>query len=280
MRTVIYALMPGIGVSLWVYGWGPLINIAITVTGALVAETVVLMLRQRPALPALGDYSATITALILALVLPPLLPWWLPIIGIVFAIVVAKHLYGGLGYNPFNPAMAGYALLLIAFPDEMARWPEPLTPWGISLDFSETLGTDLSTLSLEGRHAIIVNIAFLVGGLWLISKRIISWHIPVAMLASITLLATIFWLWSPSLYPAPLTHLFGGATMLGAFFIATDPVTTCTTNRGRLWFGMGSGILFYMISSFGGYPDAIAFAVLIMNMAAPTIDRYSATPHA
>ncbi|HEC14012.1 MAG TPA: electron transport complex subunit RsxD [Acidiferrobacteraceae bacterium] len=253
MRTVIYALIPGIGVSLWIYGWGPLINIAIAVTSALVAETVVLMLRQRPVLAALGDYSATLTALVLALVLPPLLPGWLPMIGAVFAIVVAKHLYGGLGHNPFNPAMAGYALLLLAFPTEITHWPELLTPWDKSL----------------------TNIAFLMGGLWLIAKRVISWHIPIAMLISMALLATVFWLWSPSLYPMPLFYLFSGTTMLGAFFIATDPVTACTTDRGRLWFGMGSGILVYMIGNFCGYPDAIAFAILIMNMAAPTIDRYS-----
>lgn len=315
MRHVIYAFMPGTAIYVWYFGWGVLVNMAIAITAALVTEAAMLRIRRRPVLPFLLDASATVTAISITLTLPPLCPWWIPAVGAAFAIVVVKQLYGGLGYNPFNPAMAGYAMLLIAFPVQMTRWNPTLDlashvltfsqniafsflgklPHGVSLD-ALTMATPLDYLRIHiglgqhvntirtsspifgmfgGHHMELVTGAFMLGGLWMLYQKIISWHIPAAMLGTLTTLALIFWLYAPQHYAPPMFHLFAGATMLGAFFIATDPITACTTPKGRLWYGAGCGALTYIIRNWGGYPDGVAFAVLLMNMAVPTIDYYS-----
>ncbi|MBD3671354.1 MAG: electron transport complex subunit RsxD [Gammaproteobacteria bacterium] len=314
MLGVSYALVPAILVYAWLFGAGILINIVLAGGLALAFEAAFLKLRGRELAPALGDGSALLTALLLAMALPPLAPWWLVLLGVFFAIVVAKHLYGGLGYNPFNPAMIGYAVLLISFPLEMTTWPAPLAdgqslglmgslayvftgqlPAGLGadaitgatpLDNLKTqldLGRDVAQIrsettlfgSLGGAHWEWINLAILGGGLWLIWRRLITWHIPVAMLGTLALLALVFYVYDPTSYASPLFHLFSGAAMLGAFFIATDPVTAATSNRGKLWFGAGIGLFTFVIRSWGGYPDGVAFAVLLMNMAAPTIDYYT-----
>ncbi len=312
MRRVLYAMLPGIVALAWLFGWGILINLLLATAVALLAESAMLTLRNKPILPYLLDYSAVVTAWLLAVALPPLAPWWMTVIGIVSAIVVAKHLYGGLGYNPFNPAMVGYVVLLISFPREMSAW---LIPHGVgqpyALSLWETLqaiggmdspGLDALTgatpldvlrtqLSLGQSVAQIRNsplfgmvagngwewatLGFLAGGLWLVYLRVAAWQIPASMLGGLALIATGFWLADPQYYPPPWFHLWGGATIFGAFFIATDPVTASTTPRGRLIYGAGIGILVYIIRSFGGYPDGVAFAVLLMNIAAPTIDLYT-----
>ena len=313
MFAVVAALVPGTAAAAWFFGPGVLINMAWCAATALAAEAAVLRLRQRPVRPALADGSALVTALLLGLALPPLAPWWLPVIGAAFAIVVAKHLYGGLGYNPFNPAMAGYALLLVSFPREMVAWLPPgdggldlsavlhyslagTLPPGATLD-ALTQATPLDTLRTQiglGRPVaeamasrpdlfarvggvgwVWINGLFLLGGLWLLWRRIAAWQIPAAMLGALGLLALVFWLLDPARHAPPLFHLFSGATMLGAFFIATDPVTASTTPRGRLVYGAGIGVLIYVIRTWGGYPDGVAFAVLLMNMAVPTIDYYT-----
>lgn len=313
MLSVIYALIPGTLVYVHFFGWGVLINMLLASITALVCEALMLKLRQRPLKPFLLDGSALLTALLLALAIPTLAPWWLPVLGAAFAIVVAKQLYGGLGYNPFNPAMVGYAMLLIAFPREMTAWLPAdlhqlgfldnlrytflnLLPTGQSYD-ALTMATPLDTVktqtglgvaieqlrqgnaSLFGAIAGLgwewINLMFLLGGIALIYLRIINWRIPATMLASLAILAGIFYLYDSQLHASPLFHLFSGAAMLGAFFIATDPVTAATTPRGQLIYGAGIGILVYVIRSWGGYPDAIAFAVLLMNMAVPTIDYYT-----
>ena len=316
MLAVIYALIPGTLVMIYFFGWGIAINLCIAILTALAAEALMLRLRQRPVKAYLLDGSAVLTAILLALALPTLAPWWLVFLGTAFAMIVAKHLYGGLGYNPFNPAMAGYAMLLVAFPLEMTAWLPPAAPGGAELSVVDhlrysfagalpggaswdafTMATPLDTVKTElGTFQTVgeitaaspnlfgsfagagwewINLMFLAGGLWLIYKRVITWHIPVAFLGALTLMATLFYLGDPGRFPSPLFHLFSGASMLGAFFIATDPVSGATTLRGRLIFGAGIGILVYLIRTWGGYPDGVAFAVLLMNTAVPTIDYYT-----
>lgn len=313
MLAVLYALVPGTLVYIYYFGWGLVINMILAIVIALACEAIMLKLRQRPVKPFLADGSAIVTAVLLALALPTLAPWWLVFVGVAFAIVIAKHLYGGLGYNPFNPAMVGYAMLLISFPREMTAWlPVEVhdmnfmdslryalfnaLPAGTTYD-SLTAATPLDTVktqlgldhtleeiftkqtglfgSLSGRGWEVINLAFMLGGLALIYTKVISWRIPVALLGTLFIISTLFALPAPDIRPSPWFHLFGGAAMLGAFFIATDPVTAATTPRGQLIYGAGIGILIYVIRTWGGYPDAVAFAVLLMNMATPTIDYYT-----
>jgi electron transport complex protein RnfD len=270
------------------------------------------MLRKRPPLPALLEGSAAVTAVLLAVSLPPLVPWWITVVGVVSAIVIGKQLYGGLGYNPFNPAMVGYALLLISFPRTMTAWLPPLELAGTSLNFTDCVAvifrqetalgfdglsqaTPLDMLKtqlglqthldeiqsagvfggLSGKGWQWVNFWYLAGGLWMLRLGIIDWRIPFGFLGGLYLIGMFFFLYDPSFYPSPLFHWFSGATMLGAFFIATDPVSASTTSRGRLIYGALMGILVYVIRSWGGYPDGVAFAVLLLNFAAPTIDHYT-----
>ncbi len=327
MLQVILALIPGLAVYIWFFGWGISINIAFAVTVAVAAEAVMLSLRKRPVLPYISDCSAIVTAILLAFAIPPLAPWWITFTGVLFAIVVAKHLYGGLGYNPFNPAMVGYVMLLISFPREMTSWTPTVNflphelgfmehaififtgqlPAGLAIDaFTEAspldtlktnlglgntvseikaqLGLDEATSRLlsvipifgvfGGKGWEWVNVGFLAGGLWLIYKKIIGWQIPVAMLGALGTMSLLFFLFDPAQYASPVFHLFSGATMLAAFFIATDPVTAATSPSGRLVYGAGIGVLMYIIRAWGGYPDSVAFAVLLMNMAVPIIDHY------
>jgi len=327
MLRVIIAMIPGIAAYVWFFGWGLIINMIIAISAALLCEALILKWRQRPLMPFLSDGSAVVTAMLLALAIPPLAPWWVTVIGILFAIIIAKHLYGGLGYNPFNPAMVGYVMLLVSFPREMTSWI-PLASWSdISLNFQDSLiyiftqqlpvsvtfdalteATPLDTLKthlgqgntvtevraqlgldeqtsrllsltpifgdIGGKGWEWINGAFLLGGLWLIYKRIIGWQIPVAMLGSLSAIALLFFLIDTDHNASPLFHLFSGAAILGAFFIATDPVTAAASPRGRLIYGIGIGLLVYIIRNWGGYPDSIAFAVLLMNMVVPLIDHY------
>jgi electron transport complex protein RnfD len=265
MQQLLYALVPGIVVYVYFFGWNIVVNLFLASITALTCEALMLWLRKRPLREFITDYSAIVTAFLLALALPPFVPWWITVLGTAFAIIVAKHLYGGLGYNLFNPAMVGYAVLLISFPLQMSDW-------SIILD-AVSSATPLETMKTEFRWEWM-NAAFLLGGCWLLYKRIITWHIPVAMLVSLIIISGIFFLINPNLYPSPLFHLLSGATIMAAFFIATDPVTAATSNKARLIYAAGIGILIYVIRTWGAYPDAVAFAVLLMNMAAPTIDYY------
>jgi len=310
MHQVLYALLPGFAAYIWFWGWGLVIQVLLASVTALTCETFILWLRRRPLRPFLTDGSALVTAWLFAAALSPYAPWWVTAVGMVWAMIFAKHLYGGLGHNLFNPAMVGYAVMLISFPAEMSRWPalvnyhgfldslnivfagHPLS--GVSLDALssatplDTVRTGLKqfyTLSeiqtnpifgyVGGRGLEWVAGAFGLGGSWLIYQRTITWHIPVAVLGSLFLVSGLFFLGDPSRYPSPLFHLFTGGTMLGAFFIATDPVTAATSLSGRLFYGAGVGLLIYVIRTWGGYPDGVAFAVLLMNLVAPTIDYYT-----
>ena len=314
MLKVLIALVPGIFAYVWIYGSGILVSLLVASATALASEALVLKLRDRPIKPFLMDGSALVTAWLLALALPPLAPWWLVVVGTLFAIVVAKQLYGGLGYNPFNPAMIGYAVLLISFPVLMTQWPAPsalaqahlgfvdqlqyifgrVLPAGVTvdaissatpLDYLKTQLTmqhdvaDISQASIFGMFGAkggeLVIGAYLLGGLYLLQQRIISWHIPLAFLATLALMAGAFHLADPAHYADPMFHLFSGAAIFCAFFIATDPVSGPTTPKGKLVFAAGIGILTYLIRVYGGYPDGVAFAVLLMNMCVPLIDAYT-----
>lgn len=317
MGQVILALVPGTLALWWYFGWGLLINIGLASLTAVGAEWLFLRARGRNPLPAIADLSALVTGWLLALALPPLLPWWQTVLGSLFAIVVAKQLYGGLGYNPFNPAMVGYVFLLISFPVNMTRWLAPemladyvptfietvraifqgMPPLGYDWD-AITQATPLDQMRTGlAQNQMLSEIRrsplwgdygahgwewsanwFLLGGLYLIWRKVINWRIPASMLGALLLIAGLFWLSDPETHPFPAFHLFSGAAIIGAFFIATDPVSASTTPRGQLIYGACIGLLVFVIRTWGGYPDAVAFSVLLLNMAAPMIDNYTRPP--
>jgi len=318
MFKVLYALIPGALAMMYFFGWGVLFNLLIAISACLITEAIILRLRQRDVYHTLMDGSALLTACLLALALPSLAPWWLTVIASVFAIAVAKHLYGGLGFNPFNPAMVGYIVVMISFPLEMTLWS---TPMGVNAgwpDFSTTFNwvflgslpvtetidsismatpidlikTQLSQLhditetrnnvrysalfsSISGTGWQWVNLLFLAGGIWLVKKGVADWRIPTAFLISLVLISNLFSVIDYANNSSALFHAFSGGTMLCAFFIATDPVTASTTPMGRWIYGASIGALVYIIRNWGGYPDGIAFAVVLMNIAAPLIDYYT-----
>ncbi|MCB1786532.1 MAG: electron transport complex subunit RsxD [Gammaproteobacteria bacterium] len=314
MGMVMLALIPGTLAMVWYFGWGVLINIAIASLTAVASEAAILRMRGRDVGTTLIDLSALLTAWLLAIALPPLLPWWQTVVGSAFAIVIAKQLFGGIGQNPFNPAMAGYVLLLVSFPVTMTRWLPPDVVSGQPLSLADSLqiifaghppsdqtwdsisrATPLDQMRTElSQNRMISEIRqnplwgdfggrgwewianwFLLGGLFLIWRRVISWRIPASMLGGLALIAGLFWAIDPETHPFPAFHLFSGGAILGAFFIATDPVSACTTPRGQLIYGALIGMLVFVIRTWGGYPDAVAFSVLLLNMAAPTIDYYT-----
>jgi electron transport complex protein RnfD len=311
MAWVLAALLPAVGTYVWLFGPGILVTLSLATATALAAEAAMLKARGYPAQPFLADLSAVVTAWLLALSLPSLAPWWLIVAGTLFAIVVAKHLYGGLGQNIFNPAMVGYAVLIVSFPVQMTQWAGPLSLTGESLTLAQsaavifggdvplatldavTMATPLDSLrtGLLQQHTVDeimtqpifgrfggtgfewLAAAFLAGGLVLWALRIISWHVPLAFLAGVWLAAGFLHFYDAGRFGAPWFHLFAPSVMLGAFFIATDPVTGATTPRGKLIFGLGAGFLTLVIRTWGGFPDGVAFAILLMNLAVPLIDQ-------
>lgn len=321
MRFVIYACIPGIIAQTYFFGFGTLIQVLLAMSTALITEIIILELRKKNTERVIKDYSAILAGLLLAISIPPFAPWWLIVIGTFFSIAIVKQLYGGLGYNMFNPAMGGYVMLLISFPMQMTSWLPPLSlaeqPHGfvdaaymIFTGFTSTgfnieqlrigidgmtmatpldsVKTDLSqgyTLTEAYTNAIfsgiyghgwaVVSLAYLLGGLALIKTKVISWHIPGSMLLTAMLFAGLFYVIQPDVYASPLFHLMNGSLIMGAFFIATDPVSGATTAKGRIVFGAAIGLWVIIIRVWGGYPDAVAFAVLIMNMAVPLIDYYT-----
>ncbi|MFA7292757.1 MAG: RnfABCDGE type electron transport complex subunit D [Rhodocyclaceae bacterium] len=310
MLQVLAALIPGIAAYAWLFGPVILVQLAIATVTALAGEALMLKLRDKPMSLFLTDGSAVVTAWLIALTFPPLSPWWLVVTGTLFAIVIAKHLYGGLGQNPFNPAMIAFAVCIVSFPALMSQWPAV----GLKVTFLDQIGivfgtfprldalsgaTPLDALKTalkleEGQFSVAALLAnqelfgffagrgwewvtagYLLGGLWLWQRGIISWHAPLSFIAGMSLLAGGLWLYNPAQFANPLFHLFSGGAMLGAFFIVTDPVSGCTTPKGKLIFGFAAGLLAYIIRVFGGYPDGVAFAVLLMNLCVPLIDMYT-----
>ncbi|MHC8286931.1 RnfABCDGE type electron transport complex subunit D [Pseudomonas sp. XS1P51] len=315
MVHVCLALLPATFFGCYLFGW-PAINLwVVTTASAVLCESMCLRFLKQPQRRLL-DSSALVTGWLLALTLPPWAPWWIGVGGSFFAVGLGKQVYGGIGQNPFNPAMAARVALLISFPLQMTHWALPHSLWAIgSPDFFEglritfagapqadavsgatALGNLKTQLTLHRSAADILagdfsllpallgysggslgetsEVLLLVGGLWLLALRIIHWEIPVTMLLSVALLAALAHQLEPLRYPGALFHLSSGGLMMGALFIATDPVTSPVGRTGRLIFGVGSGVLIYVIRTWGSFPEAVAFAVLFMNALTPLIDRY------
>jgi len=310
MTTVMLALVPATLFGFWLSGWPAVYLWMVALLAAVVGEAAMLKLQQRAVKPAIFDGSGVLTAWLLALSLPPWAPWWIAVVGALFAVIVGKQVFGGLGQNVFNPAMAARVMLLISFPLEMTTWIPPMSQPGMLDSLAVTFGgmqlDAVSSASLLGhvktefsrgldlQQALAGHYAplqalwgqrsgslgetsallILVGGVFLIARRIISWHAPVAMLAGVALPALLMNLLDPGHYAGPLVHLLSGGVMLAAFFIVTDPVTSPNTAAGQLVFGLGCGLLTYVIRTWGAYPEGVAFAVMLMNAATPIIDRY------
>ncbi|MDP2142734.1 MAG: RnfABCDGE type electron transport complex subunit D [Gallionella sp.] len=310
MGTVLLALVPATLFGFWLYGW-PAVNLwAVSLIAAIVGEAFVLRLQSRAVKPALMDGSGILTAWLLALSLPPYAPWWIAVLGSLFAVIIGKQIFGGLGQNVFNPAMAARVMLLISFPLEMTTWVAPLQSPGlldslritfmsqpidgmasasllghVKTEFTRGIGLDQALVghyvpldmlwgSRVGSLGETTAVLLLLGGLFLIAKRIFTWHAPVAMLIGVAVPALVFNMIDGNHYAGPMVHLLSGGLMLAAFFIVTDPVTSPNTALGQFIFGLGCGLLTWIIRTWGGYPEGVAFAVLLMNAATPIIDQY------
>ncbi len=288
MRIVAIALCPGIVTSAWVFGEGVLLNVAVAACLGIGCEAALLRLRDQPVAPTLIDGSALVTSLLIALALPPSTHPLLIAFAVGGALGLGKHVYGGLGANPFNPAMVGYALLLVSFPAQLAAWPQfeggvdQVTGATALETFKHRGGATVSDIWTAangfGRYGVdgfeSINAAILVGGIGLVAMRIIDWRIPAGVLGTVTLLAAVTYDGGSSAsLGSPAFHLTSGAIMLCAFFIATDPVTCPTDARGRWLFGALVGALIFTLRSYANYPDGVAFAVLIANAATPLINR-------
>jgi Na+-translocating ferredoxin:NAD+ oxidoreductase subunit D len=304
MFDVLLALLPAIALQLWAFGAGLAFQLVLALVFGLAVESALLRLRGCPAGDGIGDLSAVITAVLFALCLAPLAPWWVAALGMLAALGLGKHAYGGLGANLFNPAMVGCAFLLVAFPRTFAGWPADtvgiadaayaifsnvtnVAPDTIAsatpLDAMRQLAADglrqpeirANALYAQTRFDVWLWIAaaYTLGGLYLLWRRVIGWHAPVGVIAGIVLLSLPFWLFDAERHPSPLQHLGSGGLMLATWFIATDPVSGCTSRRGRLLFGFGVAAFTLAIRRWGHFPDGVAFAVLLMNAFAPLIDR-------
>ncbi|MGB0682317.1 MAG: RnfABCDGE type electron transport complex subunit D [Magnetovibrionaceae bacterium] len=316
MTLVMVALMPTTAYGVYLFGWPALNLFVVTIAAAILFEAICLKIAGKPVAFGVMDGSAVLSGWLLALTLPPWAPWWIGAVGAFVAIVFAKHVFGGVGQNLFNPAMVARVVLLISFPLEMTSWlsPRPLGTDGApgfreGLDITFLKGYDLDAVSsasilghvktelgqgntlteaLSGTYGwfdmTLGNapgsmgetsvLLILLGGLFLIATRIISWSIPVSMIATIAACAGLANLIAPEAYPGAIIHVVSGATLLGAFFIATDYVTSPSTLRGQLIFGAGVGLLAWVIRTWAGYPEGVAFAVLLMNACTPLIDRW------
>ncbi len=292
MRQVIYALVLGIGAQVYFFGFSVLVQIMLAVITALAAEALILKMRGMQIASTLNDGSAVLTAILLAIAIPSIAPWWIIVLGVLFAIVFGKQLFGGLGNNPFNPAMLGYAFLLVSYPLQMTQWPSEfqgvlgifevsgidVLTGATNLDYAKTqlmLGQSITALTFDNISQMWINLGFLLGGVYLLLRRVIFWHIPSALIVGMLLMSSILYFIDPAQYSSPVFHLVNGATMLAAFFIATDPVSASTTPLGRLIYGFAIGVIIIIIRVFGGYPEAVAFAVLLMNITVPLIDYYT-----
>lgn len=296
MLLVIAALIPAYIMSVVAFGWGALITAAISIAACVLFEWLIAkyILKQKPTI---GDCSAILTGLLLAFNLPSNLPWWIVIIGALVAIGVGKMSFGGLGQNPFNPALVGRVFLLISFPVQMTTWPLPQGFEGSYVD-AQTGATPLAAMKqivkngqtdlvsqlpdlwdafigwMGGSLGEVCALALLVGGIFLICTRVITWHIPVSILATMALFACFA---CPEGMKAgqyvTYTLLTGGA-MLGAFFMATDYVTSPMTPWGKIIFGIGIGFIVMVIRTWGAYPEGMSFAILIMNAVTPLLNMY------
>jgi len=298
MYDVVIALIPAFLVSLYVFGIGAFIVTAVAVASCILFEYLIQKYLLKTAVT-IGDGSALITGILLAFNLPSGLPIWMVIVGSLVAIGVAKLSFGGLGFNIFNPALIGRVFLLVSFPVQMTMWPTAVennltiadgvtgaTTLGMikeGLMFGETMteiGTRLpSTIDLllgisGGSLGEMSAIALLIGGVYLLVRKVISWHIPLTMLVTMAVMTGIFWLINPEQYASPLIHILSGGALLGAFFMATDLVTSPMTKKGMVIFAIGIGVITVVIRLFGAYPEGVSFAIIIMNAFVPLINTY------
>ncbi len=298
MRAVIYALLPACAacaVSVYFFGLPALVLLLVCSLACAGVELLCLKMMARP--NAVSDGSAVLTGILLALNLPPSCPLWMALLGSVIAVALGKQVYGGLGQNPFNPALVARVVLLISFPVQMTSWNAP-TPLGSGLDAvtaATPLGEWKTAVMMTGKMPEAMQngmgsyflgnmggclgevsaLALLAGAAYLFYKRILTWHIPLTYVGTVVVFSGCFWLIDPSRYPNPLFHLVTGGLMLGAFFMATDMVTSPVSPKGMVVFGVGCGILTVLIRLFGGYPEGVSFAILLMNAATPLIDRFT-----
>jgi electron transport complex protein RnfD len=309
MLAVLIALLPGIAAYVWQVAAVVLVNLVIATITALLAEALMLKVRGRPLAPALSDLSAVVTAWLVVLCFPPILPWWATALGVLIAIVAVKHLYGGLGQNPFNPAMVAYCTMIVAFPSLMSQWP-PAGQLDLSTQLDLVLGgareldaitgataldairtglragdTSVDALLAQsafgqygGRGWEWLALGYLIGGIYLLARGIITWHMPTAFIVALVAISGAFWVANPAQFASPLFHLASGGAMLAAFFIVTDPVSGATTPRGKLIFAAGIALVAYVIRVFGAFPEGVAFAVLLMNICVPLIDMKTQPP--
>ncbi len=286
MLIVCLALAPGILISLISFGTGIFFNLLLAIFFGLILELTLHAFTGRSVKDFPFDASGAVMAIIFALSLPPTLPWWILLIGISFSITIGKYAYGGTGKNLFNPAMVGVAALLISFPLEMNQWTitvdgqssaTPLDKLQTGLRLSQML-SEIQNSEISGFFGATghewINLAFLCGGVFLIYKKIIHWHIPAGVLGGLFLITVFFRLVDADHYSGVMFNLFGGATMLCAFFVATDPVTSPHTAKGQFIYGLLIGVMIYSIRTWGNYPEGVAFAVLMMNATAPLFDHY------
>lgn len=298
MYEVVIALIPAFLVALYVFGINAFIVTAVAIGSCLGFEYLIQKYLMKAEVT-IGDGSALITGILLAFNLPASLPIWMVIVGSLVAIGIGKLSFGGLGFNIFNPALVGRVFLLISFPVQMTMWPtavennlvlsdavtgatalgqikEGLMMGQTMSEISATLPTfQDSFMGLTGGSLGEMSaIALLLGGIYLIARKIISWHIPVMVLASMGFVTGVFWLVDGELYANPLIHLLSGGAILGAFYMATDMVTSPMTKKGMVVFAIGIGFITAMIRLFGAYPEGISFAILIMNAFVPLINTY------
>lgn len=295
MGTVLIALVPAAVAGCYLFGFNAVRVIVFSSIFCLVSEALLVKCfhPKQKITTVLLDGSALVTGVLLAFNLPSNSPIWMIAIGALVAMLLGKHVYGGLGQNPFNPALVARVVLLVSFPVQMTSWPKPLQPFWTSAADAVTAATPLGMLKTEGltraaaiplKALILGNIggcigevsvvALTLGGILLIARGIIRWEIPVTYIGTVAVLTTLFWLISPQDFMNPLFHIFSGGLFLGAIFMATDLVTSPLTLPGMAIFGVGCGLITVVIRLFGGYPEGVSFAILIMNGFTPLIDRY------
>ncbi len=298
MTGVIVALVPAFIMSLFLFGIGALVVTSIAIVSCVLTEYLIQRFILKTA-NRISDGSAIVTGLLLAFNLPSNLPWWMIITGSVFAIGIGKMVFGGLGNNPFNPALVGRVFMLISFPVQMTSWPLPIasrmhyldaatgaTPLGIVKEGLRN-GEVMSAIAqqvpdhmrlflgyMNGSLGEVSAVALLLGFVWLLYKRIITWHIPVVMIATVFGFTGVLWLIDPLHNASPVFHILTGGVMIGAIFMATDLVTSPMTKTGMVIYALGIGIITVVIRVYGSYPEGVSFAILIMNATVPLINKY------
>lgn len=289
MVRVIVALLPAYAVALYSFGVGALV-VSLTAMASCVLFEYLIQRFLLKGKCTINNYSALLTGLLLSFNLPSNLPWWIVVIGAAVAIGIGKMCFGGLGNNPFNPALVGRVFLLFSFPVQMTTWPRPLG-WASSYLDAETMATPLALIkggklealpdalnmflaNTPGSLGEISALALLIGGIYLLATKVITWHIPVSILLTVAAFSAILYGIDPTVYPLPHVHLLSGGMMLGAIFMATDYVTSPMTHRGMLIYGFFIGIITMIIRVWGVYPEGMSFAILIMNAFTPIINKY------